>query len=242
MTQRQALKYIGVYLWKRERLGFLFTFIFAIYLGSINSASINGSLGDEEIPKVLNALMDWLYLTMFPIFGLAMNKSILAMWRDDHYSKRLAQLRTMPIPLASIVQARFLQTAFTMPVIGTVFIITQYLLSPNLRDAVSPMQLLVVDIIWIAYSLIINALYIWFELGFKGKRYVQFYLGFMLFMAIICAILTLQGVYLVHEVLWIVLEGYSAVAIALLVIVAIVVIWMCYRATISRVRTRSMTF
>jgi hypothetical protein len=47
MTERQAVKYLGAYLWKRERLGIIFTFLFAIYIGATISFSVDGFFGKE---------------------------------------------------------------------------------------------------------------------------------------------------------------------------------------------------
>lgn len=242
MTQRQAVKYIGAYIWKRERLGTVFTLLFALYMGGVISFSVDEIWGEEEVPRMFNGMIDWIYLTMFPIFGLVMNKSAFGMWRDDYYSKRLAHWRTMPIPVASIVLARFLQSSITLPIIGAVFLLLQYLIAPNLREAVSPLQWLENGIVWFIYAYAVNALYVWFELGFSGKRYVQFYIGFMALMAVVAGILAWQGIYLFQDVLWVIDEGYGAALIFGLGIVAIAASWVGYRATINRIRVRSMTF
>ncbi|MCD9020591.1 hypothetical protein [Cohnella silvisoli] len=242
MTQRQAVQYICVYLWKRERFGIIFTLLFAIYMGSVISLSIDGNLENKEVPEVLNGIIDWIYLTMFPVFGLVMNKSAFGMWRDDYYSKRMAHWRTMPIPVASIVQARFLQTIVILPVIGICFLFLQYMIAPNLRDAVSPVEWLENGLIWMCYSFIINAMYVLLELGYSGKRYVLGYSGYMGVTAIVTAILTWQGIHLFEEVLRATEEGHAFVFIIGLGILAVVASWLSYRATINRIRTRSITF
>jgi hypothetical protein len=242
MTERQAVIYFGAYLWKRERLGIIFTFLFAIYIGATISFSVDGFFGKEEIPRTLYGLIDWIYLTMFPVFGLVMNKSAFGMWRDDYYSKRLAHWRTMPIPIASIVQARFLQSFITLPIVGVVFIFLQYAIAPHLREAVSLAQWLENGVVWLAYAFIVNALYVWLELGFSGKKYVLYYLGFMGLTAILSAVLTWQGIYLFQEALRLIEEGYGAALIVGLAVAAIAATWIGHRATVRRIRRRSMTF
>jgi hypothetical protein len=242
MTERQAVKYFGAYLWKRERFGIIFTFLFAIYIGATISYSVNGIFGEEEVPRILYGVIDWIYLTMFPIFGLVMNKSAFAMWRDDYYSKRLAYWRTMPIPLASIVRARFLQSLITLPIVGVVFILLQYAIAPNLRESVSLAQWLENGGVWLAYAFIVNALYVWLELGFSGKKYVLGYLGFMGLTAILCAALTWQNINLFQQVLRLIEEGYGTALIVGLAVAALAATWIGHRATVRRIRRRSMTF
>ncbi len=242
MSKQQAVKYIGAYLWRRERIGLAFTLIFAIYMGTVISLSIDGTMENNEDSRSLNGVIDWIYLTMFPVFGLVMNKSAFGMWRDDYYSRRIAHWRTMPIPVASIVQARFLQTIIVLPVIGVCFLLLQYMIASNLRDTVSPVQWLENGVVWMCYSFIVNAMYVLLELGYSGKRYVQVYLGYMGITAIVSAILSWQGIHLFQEVLRVTEEGHAFDLIIGLAIVAVAASWVGYKATISRIRARSMTF
>ncbi|RED64738.1 hypothetical protein [Cohnella lupini] len=243
MSHRQALKFLGSYIWKRERFGLIFTLIFAVYLGAIISLNLDGLYGgyDQE-PRAVNGITDWLYLTMFPIFGLVMNKSAFGMWRDDYYSKRLAHWRTMPIPIRAIVQARLLQSMLTIPISGTIFLVLQYAMAPHFRDAVSPAQWLVHGLIWGIYALIGNAYYVWLELGFSAKKYVVLYFGYMALTSILSIVLAWQKIYLFQGILRLIADGYGGVMILGLAIIAGLATWGGYRATIRRIKSRSMTF
>ncbi len=241
MGQRQAVAYIGAYLWRRERFGMLFTLVFAIYLGVINSTAIDGVLGGEEdVPRALNGLIDWVTLAMYPIFGMVMNKPSWNMWRDDYYSKRIAQWRTMPIPVASIVGARMLQSAVMLPIIGGVYLLAQYLLSPTLRDYVTPMQWIENGLIWMCYALILIPFIILMELGFAGKQYSLAYFGLMLTVALISIILTWQGVYVFQSVLNLIKDGYGPVTLLGMTFVAAASVTIGHRLTVGRVRRRSL--
>lgn len=246
MNQRQGVKHIGSYIWRRDRLGILFTLLFAVYMGAVIGPNMNAvwdpDMDGEAVTPFLNGVTDWLYLTMFPVYGMVMNKSAMGMWKDDHYSKRLAHWRTMPIPLASIVQGRYLQMALTLPVIGTVFLLLQYWIASDLREAVTPVQWVENGIVWMCYSFAANALYIWFELGFNGRKYVQLYMGYMILMAVIVTIFTWQGIHLFQEALGVIDKGYGLILIAVAAIAAIVAARIGYTATINRIKTRSMTF
>lgn len=242
MTSLQAVRHLSAFLWKRERFGILFTFIFALYTGGIISVSVDEIAGGGELPDGMNGFVDFMYLTIFPGFGLVMNRTAFSMWRDDYYSKRIAHWRSLPIPLSSIVQARLLQSGMMLPIIGAAFFLLQYLLSPNLRDTLSPTQLLANGIIWVCYSYIINALYALIELGYNSKRYVQFYLSIMAFMAIVTAVLTWQGTHVFHEVLKLTADNHALGAIIPLVILAVLATWAGYHVTLRRLRARSIIF
>jgi|GEM_PF-921716 len=241
MNQRQAVAYIGAYLWRRERLGMLFTLLFALYLATINSATIGGLLaGDENVPRTLNGLVDWLNMVMYPIFGMVMNKSSWGMWRDDYYSKRIAQWRTMPIPVASIVWARMLQSAVMLTVIGGVYLLAQYLFTPALREYVTPMQWIENGLIWMCYGATLLSLIILMELGHTGKRYCLVYFGLMIGVGAISIILTWQGFYVFRSVLDIIKDGYGPVVLVGMAILAAVAIAAGHRLTIGRIRARSL--
>jgi hypothetical protein len=179
---------------------------------------------------------------MFPIFGLVMNKSAFGMWRDDYYSKRLAHWRTMPIPIRAIVQARLLQSMLTIPISGTIFLVLQYAMAPHFQDAVSPAQWLEHGLIWGLYALIGNAYYVWLELGFSAKKYVVLYFGFMAVTSIVSIVLAWQKIYLFQGILRLIADGYGGVMILGLAIIAGLATWGGYRATIRRIKSRSMTF
>jgi hypothetical protein len=219
----------------------LFTLLFGIYLGFILSYTVDAILGsNEDIPKSLNVIVDWIYLTMFPSFGLVMNKSAWGMWRDDHYSRRLAHWRTMPIPISSIVKARMAQSGLMIPIIGGIYLLLQYAASQNLRDTLTPMQMVQFGLIWLCFALVINAVYIWAELSLSGKGYCFFYLGYFVLVTVLSTLIVWQEIYVFQEVLEIIRSGRGGGWIAGLAALAAAALWIGYRATVKRIRSRSL--
>ncbi|RKP52883.1 hypothetical protein D7Z26_14095 [Cohnella endophytica] len=240
MDRKQGRRYIGAYLWKRERHGIVFTFLFALYIGAVLSLSINDLVGGDEAPQYYHGMIDWIYVTMLPVFGTVMNKSAFGMWRDDFYSKRLAHWRTMPIPIASIVQIRYLQVGCSLPIIGACFFFLQYVVSPHLREAVTPLQWGACGLAWLVYAFAVNSLFVWLELGFDGKRYVIGYLGYMALMAAVCALLAWQKVYVFESVLKLVNDGYVWQLFLVTTVAASIATGAGYRTTVKRIRSRSL--
>jgi len=241
MTEWQAVRYIGVYLWRKERFGVLTTLLFSIYLSFIISTTVDALLDpSDEVPKWLNAMVDWLYLSMFPIFGMVMNQLTWGIWRNDFYSRRLAHWRTMPIPVASIVKARMLQSAIMMPIIGAVFMTVQYAVASHLREEVTPFEWLQVGIAWACYAFAILVVFIWLELGFSGKRYCLYYFGIMFAIVVAAVTLTWRNVFVFQEVLGIVQRGYGWALILGLAVVAGISTAMFLRMAEARIRVRSL--
>jgi hypothetical protein len=242
LSQMQAIRYIGTYLAKREWIGALITLVFALYIGGFMSLSVDDLLREKEVPPLLYGMTDWIYVTMFPCFGMLMNRTVFAMWKDDFYTKRLAHFRTMPIPLTAILQVRVLQTVIMLPILGALFLLLQYLLSPALRDTVTIEQWAAAGIMWICFSYVVNAFYMYIELGFNGKRYAQMHFIVMLGLAIVVAVLTWQRVYLFLEVLQAAKSEAVALWITFFLLIAVAAMWVSYLLTLRRLRTRSMTF
>jgi hypothetical protein len=242
LTQRQAVRHLGSYLLRREWIGILVTFLFALYTGGFSSFSVNALVGGEEIPRFMAGIVDWMYLMVLPVFGTIMNKTIFATWRDDVYSKRIAHWLTMPIPPSAIVQVRILQTAIMLPAISLVFFLFQYVLAPELRANVPVTNWLETSVIWMCYSFVISAVYGLAEFGYNGKLYVKVCLGHMLITAVISIVLTSMDVHLFQAVIDFSRNGNMAVLVGASVMLAVLATWFGYRATLARLRTRSLTF
>ncbi|MFC5407210.1 hypothetical protein [Cohnella soli] len=242
MSEKQAIRAISWSLWRRERMGMLFTFVFALYTGGIISLSLNETLGGGADAAAGNGLTDWLYVTMFPIFGTVMNKSSFGMWRDDNFSKRLAYWRTMPIPLEAIVKARFLQMLYVLPSIGAAFVLMQYVISDKFREVLSPVQLVEFWLVWIGYSIAMNGLIILCEFCYSGKRYTIYYFAGMAALAGICAAAAWRDKHFVIGMMNGIAGGYGWAYLLGAAALAIIGAWLGYRATVAKIRKRSLTF
>jgi len=241
MTERQAVRYIGTYLWRIERYGMIFTLLFAAYLGIVLGTAVDELVKpDEEHPAIGHILVEWIYLSMFPIFGLVMNKFSWGLWKDDAYSRRLAHWRSMPIPVSSIVKARMLQSLVTAPIGAIIFMGIQYAIGPSLRDAVTPLEWIGNGAVWTCYAFAILAFIVWLELGFSGKIYCIYYFALMFLLAAISVTLNLLGIHLFMETLELVRQGYAWVLIAGMAAVAVASLAAFGRLTENRVRGRSL--
>lgn len=172
----------------------LFAFAFALYLSATCIAAVDVYFSGEDEARLIYGVVDVLFLGMTPMLGLVLNKTVFAIWRNDPHTKRLAHWRSMPIDAAAIVLARLAQFVALISVNATVFFILLYVLVPNLKHAYTPLQWAGVGAVWVCYGLIINVFYTWLELGEDGKRYVKFYIGFMLTMVLLAVLLARANV------------------------------------------------
>lgn len=241
MTQRHAVQALLIYLWRREWIGQIFTVLFAIYMGLMISQTVGGLVGrDADVPVGLYGLVDWFYLTFVPVLGLPMSKAAWGTWRDDPFSVRLAQWRTMPIPLDAIVKSRMLQSALLLIVSNTVFILLQYVFSSGIRAVVTPGQWALVGLFWSLYAAAVLAMAIWAELGLSGKMYCFLYLGHMILTGVLSILLAWRQISVFEKVLETVKNGNGPVLIAGAAIAAGLAIWIGFRLTVRRIGMRSM--
>ncbi|MBO9599695.1 MAG: hypothetical protein J7559_17960, partial [Cohnella sp.] len=219
-------------------------FAFSLYLGATMSLNANALFGSEadEIPSALIGIVDWMFLAAMPIMGSCMNRTIFSIWRDDSHTRRIAVLRAYPIPLPVIIGSRVAQSVLLAAINVTAMLALIYALSPNLRDSVSVTRWIAFDAIWICYSLIVGSALIWLELGHSGKRYVMNYLiGFAVVSAIVVALSWLSIHPFMEVLAWTELDGSPAIVLGSLAAAASA-LWIGYRATIRKIRTRSLSY
>ncbi|MBW5445535.1 hypothetical protein GE107_05590 [Cohnella sp. CFH 77786] len=223
--------------WRREWPGMVFTLLFALYIGWIVGFTLYALLRERASFSMMHAVVDWMYLMMFPAFGLLMNRTAFAISRDDVYTRKLAHWRTMPIPPETIVKARMLNALLLVPAIGLAFLLLQYFISSTLRDQLTIMAWLAVGFIWICYALGMNAFLIWMELGCSGKRYVWLYWALMGVCMIVSAGLAFGGVHLVRGTIGEIKTGhYYWLPVSLLF--AVSALYAGYRLTLQRLHLR----
>ncbi|MFC5699687.1 ABC-2 transporter permease [Cohnella faecalis] len=241
MSVWQAVKHLGRFQLKSDWLGFVLTLLFVLYSGGLISVTLNDVLTDPETPKNANGLIDWMYLCLFPAFGLLINKNSISVWRNNTYHKRLSHWRTMPIPAEAIVLSRWLQAAVMVPLNGLVYLFLQYAISSGLRAEATAIQWLENAIVWIGYGLVVNAFFIFLELGYDGKKFTVIYTSFFVVSAAAVAFLTWQDIHVVDTVLAQIQTGRVWLPI-LSVLLAAVAFREGFRLTLRRIKSRPFTF
>lgn len=227
---------------RREWFGVLVTALFALYFGAVFTGVVvdrHEIQGDSK--RLLDAVMNWIYLFGFPLFGCLMNRTVFHYWRDDPFSRRIAHWRTMPIPLQTIVRARFLQSIAIMIVVGGAFATMQYWLYSGIRELAGPGDWVAETVVWMAYGMTVQTLYILLELGYSGKTYVKWYLTLSVLGLAVSGFIGWRKVSLLLESIGFVKRHPVPIAIAALAVLA-AALWAGSRMTIVRMRRRRYIF
>ncbi|TCM93250.1 hypothetical protein EV294_107201 [Paenibacillus sp. BK033] len=183
MNLRQGAWHIAKHELTRDWMGILFTFLFSLYLALITMAVYN----DTE--SVMSWVLDMIFIVTFPSLAFVMNKTTMRFWREDTFTGKLAEWRTLPIPLSHLVIGRMLQLVIVLALVLTLFFTTQYILVGRLQDQLSVGAYLLFALFWYFYALSMAVLYVYFEIGHTGKAYAMFcYISVVVYVAI-CAVL-----------------------------------------------------
>lgn len=241
MNEWRAIRTLIAFELKREWKGVLFALLFALYFAIIYSAMGDAPKDDSSAARVLSGSRDWIYLFGLPIFENLMNRTCFGYWRDDPSTRRMAHWRTMPIPVRTIVTARHVQSVFLLIITGGLFIAVPCLMNPSWMSVGSGADWFPGGIVWIGYGLIAHMGCIYLELGFSGKTFMKWYLGFIGIMGAISVLLAWQGVSLYLEVLkladkqpiWVPMAGVAVTALAMK---------LGIDSTVKRMQQRSYTF
>ncbi len=237
----RAVRMIIAFEMRREWTGVLVTFLFACYFGIIFSGSAIDPLDRSGAARFYDGVRDWVYLFGFPLFGSMMNRTIFGYWRDDPFTRRIAHWRTMPIPLSAIVGARYAQAVLMTAVVGSGFIALQYAIHWGFRERVELSEWVAAGFVWVAYGFVIQSAYILLELGFAGKTFVKWYLGYSIVLALLCVLLAWQDVSVFDEVLA-ASTARPLVWPAVALVAAVAALWTGSRLTLRQMQRRRYTF
>jgi len=156
---------------KRERWGFVLTLFFIAYFVLFTAPSYQEALIDRE-EKVFVWVIDFLNIAMLPVLGFCMNRANLNFCKNDYYTQKLQQWRTLPITLKQIVMGRLIQYWI---ILTSVFIIYFSMLYAYIAlmgtEGLSLTTFVLYALTWYGYSMVVGVSYIYWELGTTGKVY-----------------------------------------------------------------------
>ncbi|ANE45542.1 hypothetical protein SY83_03585 [Paenibacillus swuensis] len=131
-----------------------------------------------------------LLIVIFPsVLGISFTKDYLNYIKNDTFTKRMALYRTMPIRIEEVVLARFLNiiicTIYNTLTLFTVL----YFLTERMNGALTLIPYIGFTITLVGYSMIMSACYVYYELGYSGKRYLMtnFVMTILLLIVVIVA-------------------------------------------------------
>lgn len=231
MNFRQGAWHIAKHELSRDWLGMIFTVLFSLYLALMTIAIYN----DDE--QITSWLLDMLFIVTFPSLAFVMNKTTMRFWKEDTYTGKLAEWRTLPIPLSHLVMGRLLQLVLVLTLVLTIFFTTQYILVDRLHEQLSVGAYMLFALFWYFYALSMAVLYVYFEIGHTGKAYAMFCYVSVVGFLLLCAILGITKFHVVEGLLDALEEGdwwYTAAAF----VICAVTLYSGYRIIKRRLKQR----
>ncbi|WP_313639481.1 hypothetical protein MHH52_02645 [Paenibacillus sp. FSL K6-0276] len=147
---------------------FLITVIFMCYLGGMTSLVTNDVLGNQDRTMIA----DFLLLSLMPLIGFSFSRRSMKYWSEDSYTRMLAYLRSLPIPINVILTRRKFQAVVSFALNGLLFFGIVYLLGENFRKELAVPSYIAFAITWIGVGLIVSGVYIFIEYLCSGKAYL----------------------------------------------------------------------
>lgn len=178
------LEFIGIH------VPLIWTFILNLYIGGMSVPMLQGILGMKD-GMAFSFFMDFYFLILIPMLGFFFSRKSARYLREDSFTKSLGRLRVLPIKLEEIILARILLLFIAMLGNAVIFFGIQVVLASSIRNLLSAGPFLLYAFTWIGYALIISAVYIYMELGFKGKVY--FYLSLISMLLLVAIAFVVQA-------------------------------------------------
>jgi len=158
--------------WRYTRIGFVFTLGFYAVYGGIAAMFLNRA-EEESALGVIAVMSDVLVVTFMSAVGFIYSKGYLnnPYWRNDSFTKTLAVLRTLPIPVETLAWSRSLQIALISPLSTAAFFGAFYAVS-NWAQTLDATAFIASVLVWFAFGNICSGWFVLVEWGTSGKRYL----------------------------------------------------------------------
>ncbi|GBF76952.1 hypothetical protein PA598K_05470 [Paenibacillus sp. 598K] len=153
---------------KQERWGLLVSLLFYSYLIVI----IIVATGDAR-PFDGNStwIGNFLYLSLLPMFGFAMSRTMMRVMSDDSYTHKVAYWRSLPISSHIIASSRIVQFLIVFTV-GWLYLFTVSFLFVGWIHQLGLWTAIGNALTWYGYGVGVGTSFLIFELGVSGKQYM----------------------------------------------------------------------
>lgn len=154
-------------LWARWKLviPLLFTAFMLLFMAPFFHDALNG-----EGEMFTYWAIDVYALLLFPCLGM-MGTQANVYWKTDMHSKKLEGWRTLPIPLGQIALGKFLLYMTASLPSMLLYFTGFYFIQRAMNADFVLSSFLPFALFWIVYTLIAGFLYLYVEIGYKGRTY-----------------------------------------------------------------------
>lgn len=176
-----------------DRWKLLWSLLFAILFMGYFSAITGMVIDDTLMGHDKQLLSDVLMVTMMLMLTISFNRRTMKYISEDSYTRMLAYMRALPVPVAAILCKRKLDALFAVAMNGTLYFGLLYALSPGIRAELRPASYLAFALTWIGYSLIVAGMYIMIEFSVSGVLYFWIISAVMLLALAVSGLVYLAG-------------------------------------------------
>ncbi|WP_188542233.1 hypothetical protein [Paenibacillus segetis] len=177
-----------------DRMYLIGNVIFMLYL-AFSLSVMMGSHSEAEV--LMKPLSDFLMLLLVPLTGFFFSRRSFNYIKEDSYTRMLKYYRTLPIPITAIMKGRIIQLFMALIFNGVLFYPLFFWFSSNLRAEMNIGQFIVFILTWTGYALLINGVFIYFELLKKGRTYLWLTISIIVLVVVITVISHFLGTSLV---------------------------------------------
>lgn len=182
--------------WSYSKFAFPLTiFVFAAY-GGFAGMLLNTL--QKENRGVAGFIADVIIVCFSSCAGFLLSKGYLnnPYWKNDSFSKQLASLRIVPIPVGTLALSRSLQVLILSPITMTAFFAVMYVSSGWAKE-LSLLTYLQFILVWFGCGNLVGAWHIVQEWSVSGRRYFWSSSVIVVLIIVLCAaVWSLSGTHL----------------------------------------------
>lgn len=160
-----------------------------------------GGMVIAELPETpgLSLMANLLFWVIVSMVGYYFSRRITKYITEDSYTHMLGYYRALPIMPQVIALARCIQLILATLVNGTLMFGLMYVFHSGIREQMDIGAFVSFALLWTGFGLMLNSLYIVFELRLRGKPYFWYSLVLMIVLTTAILILHFSGVHLVES-------------------------------------------
>lgn len=157
--------------WRRTKIAFVFTILFFAAYGGLAGIFLNDWLLEGDHFQAF--VTDGLIATFMTCVGFMFSRGYMnnAYWKNDSFTKQIAMLRTLPIPVGTLALSRSLQIVIIAPITTLSFFGTMYAASDWIR-ALPLITFLQFVLVWFAFGNLCSSWLAIREWSVSGKKYL----------------------------------------------------------------------
>lgn len=176
----------------KDRWGSIFSLVLVGYLLLFSLPALNELFDEDESSWMWT--IDLIYLTLLPCLGFILNKTMINYLRENTYTKKLAQWRTLPISSKQIAFGRMIQLTIVLFLTELIFFVFQFVVLRSMGAELPVGTFVLYGLFWFGYSLTIATTYVYWEVGHNSKVYFIFNLCYMVSLIGVTLSLTYFGI------------------------------------------------